>query len=103
MEHPSITAPSKGLTRRDLLRWISVSGAAGLWACGGGESPGEGGGGGGSNGGEPTGAFSSAGKGVAGAPVSVAARQATLAALEDKLAGLYDPATGRASAAQMIA
>lgn len=110
MTHASIGAtPTAGLTRRNLLRWLSVSGAAGLWGCGGGDEPaasGIGGGGGGGSGtpvGEPTSAFSSVGKGVPGAPVSIAERQATLAALESRLIGLYDPATGRASAAQMIA
>ena len=97
-------APATLLTRRNLLRWISVSGAAGLWGCGGSDSPVEGAAGGPSGAdAEPISASSSAGKGVAGAPVSVAERKATLAALEDKLTGLYDPATGRASAAQMIA
>jgi len=109
-------ANSRGqrLTRRELLRWISMAGAAGLAACGGGstdESAGNGGGGGNPPGGggggvqpaDPVPGTSSAGKGVAGAPVTPAQRLAALSALETKLDELFDATTGRASAGQMLA
>ena len=124
---PAATPASPPLTRRDLLRWISLSAASGVVACGGGGDasvPT------GSEPGpvpgpvsgpvpgpapapapgpvvidptEPKAAFSKAGKGVPGTAVSPAQRAAALDALNAKLNQLYDSTRGIASPAGALA
>ncbi len=105
---------SPAITRRHLLRWLATAaGTAGLAACGGGSAPGAPGDGSGDGseppssappaGAEPSAPFTTAGAGREGATVSPAMRLAALQSVEARLTALFDPGTGRASAAQMLA
>lgn len=99
------------VTRRHLLRWMAAASASGLVACGGGGGGDTGAPGVGADdpaapspaGAEPTAPFSAAGAGRDGAPVTPAARMASLQAVESRLETVFDATTGRASAAQMLA
>lgn len=112
---PDAASPSPRLTRRKLLRWISLSAASGVMGCGGGGGndddasdtagpelgPGPGpitvdpt---------EPKAAFSKAGKGVPGTPVTPAQRAQALDALNTQLNQLYDSTLGIASPARTLA
>ena len=101
--------PGPQVTRRDLLRWMSLSAASGVMGCGGG---GDASGTAGPEPGpgpiivtppEPKTAFSKAGKGVPGTPVTPAQRAEALDALNAKLNQLYDSTRGIASPAGALA
>ena len=99
--------PGPQVTRRDLLRWMSLSAATGVLGCGGGGS------GDGTDAAtpdpvirtpaDPKTAFSKAGKGVPGTPVTPAQRAEALDALNAKLNQLYDDKRGIASPAGALA
>ncbi len=108
---PAATSPSPPLTRRDLLRWISLTAASSVVGCGGGgdasdpvaPEPGPGPGPIVVDPTEPKAAFSKDGKGVPGTPVTPAQRAAALDALNAQLNRLYDSTRGIASPAGALA